>query len=52
MRKTRFYVRMNAEECRLALDTLLRFRNKSLAQGIDTEDIDRLIRKLQKRRWF
>ena len=52
MRKSRFYVRMNAEERRLALDTLLRFRNKALGQGIDTVDIDQLIHKLQKRRWF
>ena len=52
MRKTRFYVRMNAEERHLALDALLYFRIKALAQGIDTVDIDRLIRKLQKRRWF
>ena len=43
---------MSAEERRLALDALLRFRNKALSQGIDTVDIDQLIRKLQKRRWF
>ena len=52
MKKTRYYVTMNAEERRLALDALLRFRNKALSQGIDTVDIDQLIRKLQKRRWF
>ena len=52
MRKTRYYISMSAEERRLALDALLCFRNKALSQGIDTVDIDRLIRKLQKRRWF
>ena len=52
MRKTRYSISMNAEERRLALDALLRFRNKAISQSIDTVDIDRLIRKLQKRRWF
>ena len=52
MKKTRYFVTMSAEERRLSLDALLRFRNKALATGIDTVDIDQLIRKLQKRRWF
>ena len=52
MKKTRYYISMSAAERRLALDALLRFRNKALSQGIDTVDIDQLIRKLQKRRWF
>lgn len=53
MRTTRFYVRMNAEERRLALDAMLCFRNKALTMGIDTVDVDQLIHKLQKkRRWF
>lgn len=52
MKKTRYFITMSAEERRLAQDALLRFRNKALAMGIDTVDIDRLIRKLQKRRWF
>lgn len=53
MKKTRYYITMTAAERRLALDAMLRFRNKVLSQGIDTVDIYQLIRKLQKkRRWF
>jgi len=52
MRATKYYVTMTAAERRIAVDVLLRFRNKTLAKGIDTVDIDQLIRKLQKRRWF
>lgn len=52
MRKTKYYVTMTAAEGRLTLNAMLRFRNKAIAQGIDTVDIDQLIRKLQKRRWF
>ena len=53
MRKTKYYVTMSAAERRLALDAMVRFRNKVLSQGIDTVDIDQLIQKLQKkRRWF
>lgn len=52
MRATKYYLSLNAVERRLALDAMIRFRNKVLPQGIDTVDIDQLIRKLQKRRWF
>ena len=53
MRKTKYYITMTAAERRLALDAILRFRNKALSQGIDTADIDQLIQKLQRRRrWF
>ena len=52
MRATKYYLSLNAAERRLALNALLRFRNKAIANGIDTVDIDQLIRKLQKRRWF
>ena len=53
MRKTKCYVTMTAAEHRLALDAMICFRNKALAMGIDTVDIDRLLQKLQhKRRWF
>lgn len=52
MRATKYYLSLNAAERRLVLDALIRFRNKALANGIDTVDIDQLIRKLQKRRWF
>ena len=54
MKKTKYYVTMTAAERRLARDAMLLFRNKVLSQGIDTVDIDRLIRKLQGRKvwWF
>ena len=53
MRKPKYYITMTEAERRLALNAMLRFRNKALSQGIDTVDIDQLIRKLQKkRRWF
>ena len=53
MRKTKYYINMTAAERRLALDALLRFRNKALSHGIDTVDIDQLIQKLQRKRgWF
>ena len=52
MRKAKYYITMTAAECRIAVDALLSFRNKALAKGIDTVDIDQIIRKLQKRRWF
>lgn len=52
MRATKYYLSLNAAERRLVLDALIRFRNKALANGIDTVDIDQLIWKLQKRRWF
>lgn len=53
MRKTKYYVTMSAAERRLALDAMIRLRNKALSQGIDTVDIDQLIRKLQGRKvWW
>lgn len=54
MRETRYYVTISAEERRLALDAMIRFHNKTISQGVDTVDIDRLIRKLQGRKvwWF
>ena len=53
MRKTKYYITMTAAERRLALVAMIRFRNKAISHGIDTVDIDQLIRKLQKnRRWF
>ena len=52
MRKTKHAVKMSPEERRLTLDAMIHFRNKALTMGIDTVDIDQLIRKLQKRRWF
>lgn len=53
MRKAKYAVKMSPEERRLAQNAMIRFRNKALTMGIDTVDIDQLIRKLQKkRRWF
>lgn len=53
MRETRYYVTMSAAERRLALDSMIRFRNKALSRGVDTVDIDRLLRKLQGRKvWW
>ena len=52
MRKTKYYITMTAAERRLALDALIRFRNKAISQGIDTVDIDQIIRKLHRRRWW
>lgn len=50
MRKTKYYLTLNAAERRLAVNAMLRFRNKAISQGIDTVDIDQLLRKLQKKR--
>ena len=53
MRRAKYYITMTAAERRLALDAMLRFRNKAISRGIDTVDINQLIQKLQrKRRWF
>lgn len=48
MRATKYYVTMTAAERRLALIAMLRFRNKAIAQGIDTVDIDQLIQSSRK----
>ena len=50
--RTKYYLCLNAAERRLALDALIYFRNKAIANGINTIDIDGIIRKLQKRRWL
>ncbi len=54
MRKTQYYLSLNAAESHLALTALLGFRNKALAKKIDSVDIDRLIRKLGRKKgwWF
>lgn len=54
MRKTKYYLSLSAAESRLALTALLCFRNKTLTKRINTVDIDRLIRKLIRKKgwWF
>lgn len=45
-KKNKVYLTLNTAERRLLIRGLLSFRNKVLAQGIDTIDIDRLLRKV------
>ena len=45
-RRTKHYLILTPAEVTLALRALLRFRNKTLARGIDPVDIDGLIKKL------
>ena len=45
-RKTKHYLVLTAAEAALALRVLLSFRNKVIARGIDTVDVDGLIKKL------
>lgn len=53
MRKSKYYLSLDAAECCLAVHAMLYFRNKVLARGVDTVDIDRVIGKLQGRKaWW
>ena len=45
-RRTKHYLILTSTEAALALRALLHFRNKVAARGIDTVDIDGLIKKL------
>ena len=45
-RKTKHYLVLTAAEVALALRALLSFRNKVVARGIDTVDVDGVIKKL------
>lgn len=45
-KKNKVYLTMNAAERRLLIQGLLSFRNRVLARGIDTVDIDRLLIKI------
>ena len=47
-KKNKIYLTLNAAERRLLIQGLLTFRNKVIAKGIDTVDIDRLLRMLVK----
>ena len=47
-KKNKIYLTLNAAERRLLIQGLLSFRNKVIARGIDSVDIDRLLRMLVK----
>lgn len=46
--KNKYVLELTAKEWRLCLNAMLNFRNKVLVQGIDTTDIDKLIKLLSK----
>ena len=46
-RRTKHHLILTPTEATLALRALLHFRNKALARGIDTVDIDRIIKHLK-----
>lgn len=48
MKKRIVYVTLNPAERQLAIQGLLSFRNKVIARGIDTVDIDRILEKVIK----
>lgn len=53
MRRSKYYLSLDAAERRLAVRAMLHFRNKVLAKGVDAVDIDRVIGKLQGRKvWW
>lgn len=47
-RKKKYYVALSDRELRLAKYALLQFRNKLLAEGKPTEDVNELLLKLWK----
>ena len=47
-KKNKVYLTLNTAERRLLIQGLLSFRNKVIARGIDSVDIDRLLRMLVK----
>ena len=46
MRKPRYYVILNTEETRLVLRSLIRMKNRLIAQGRYTDCVDELIAKI------
>lgn len=46
MNRTRYYVALNAEETRLVLRSLIRMKNRLVAQGRYTDCVDELIAKI------
>lgn len=47
-KKNKGYLTLNAAERRLLIHGLLTFRNKVIARGIDTVDIDRILMRIMK----
>ena len=47
-KKNKIYLTLNAAERRLLIRGLLSFRNKVIARGIDTMDIDRILMRIMK----
>lgn len=47
-KKNKIYLTLNAAERRLLIRGLLSFRNKVIARGIDTVDIDRILMRIMK----
>lgn len=47
-KKNKIYLTLNAAERRLLIQGLLSFRNKVIARGIDTVDIDRILIRIMK----
>ena len=47
-KKNKVYLTLNSAERRLLIQGLLSFRNKVIARGIDTVDIDRILMKIMK----
>ena len=45
-KKNKVYLTLNSAERRLLIQGLLSFRNKVIAKGIDTIDIDQLMKKV------
>lgn len=47
-KKNKVYLTLSAAERRLLIQGLLSFRNKVIARGIDTVDIDRILIRIMK----
>ena len=45
-KKNKVYLTLNVAERRLLIQGLLSFRNKVIAKGIDTIDIDQILKKV------
>ena len=52
MKAKKCYLSMNDDQRNLALHAVIQFRSKAIVLGVDSVDLDRLIRKLQRRRWW
>lgn len=48
MKRNKYVIELTSKEQRLCLEAMINFRNSVLAQGIDTADIDKLIKLLSK----